>query len=258
MDFSSDIIHYEQPLNERIRIYLKLEHLFKQTSACAPIATIWGSRSALFAILDTLNILARNDLKADILKELERQAKNLSRLESNPEVDTSQLADILDRLDILIDRLHSLRGQIAQELRSNELLNSIRQRMSIPGGVCDFDLPGFNFWLKQSDAARTHDLLSWYESFDLVRAAIDIILMLVRRSAQPVALQAIEGFYQQSLDRRFPQQMIRVSLPSDVHCFPEISGGKHRFTVRFMSGDLSERPSQVHEDIDFQLTCCVL
>lgn len=258
MDLSSDIVTYEQPLNERIRIYLKLEHLFKQIAGCASMPSIWGSRSALFGVLDTLNILARNDLKTDVLKELERQAKNLSRLETNPDVDTSQLADILDRLDILIDRIHSLRGQIAQELRDNELLNSIRQRMTIPGGTCDFDLPGFNFWLKQSDAARTHDLLSWYESFDLMRAAIDIILMLVRRSAQPTSVQAIEGFYQQSLDSRFPQQMIRVAIPSDLRCFPEISGGKHRFTVRFMTGGMNKRPSQIKEDVDFQLTCCVL
>ena len=258
MDLSSDIITYEQPLNERIRIYLKLEHLFKQIAECAPVATVWGSRSALFAVLDSLNILARNDLKTDILKELERQTINLSRLESNPDVDTNQLSDILDRLDILIDRLHSQRGQVAQELRENELLNSIRQRMTIPGGTCDFDLPGFNFWLKQSEAARTHDLLSWYESFDLIRASIDILLMLVRRSAQAVTVQAIEGFYQQSLDSRFPQQMIRVGIPADSHCFPEISGGKHRFTVRFMAGGMNSRPSQVQEDIDFQLTCCVL
>ncbi len=258
MDPHSDIITYEQPLNERIRIYLKLEHLFKQIAACAPVPSIWGSRSALFSILDTLNILTRNDIKADILKELERQTKNLSRLETNPDVDTAQLDDILDRLDVLIDRIHSQRGQIAQELRENELLNSIRQRMTIPGGTCDFDLPGFNFWLKQTDAARTHDLLSWYEAFDLIRAAIDIILMLVRRSAQPTKVQAIEGFYQQSLDSRFPQQMIRVGISNQLACFPEISGGKHRFTVRFMAGGMNERPSQVSEDIDFDLTCCVL
>ncbi|PCH60521.1 MAG: cell division protein ZapD [Gammaproteobacteria bacterium] len=258
MDPSSTTVTYEQPLNERIRIYLKLEHLFKQIANCAAVPTIWSSRSALFGVLDTLNILARHDIKTDILKELERQSKNLSRLESNPEVDTSQLTDILDRLDILIDRLHSLRGQVAQDLRGNELLNSIRQRMTIPGGTCGFDLPGFNFWLKQSDAARTHDLLSWYENFDLVRSAIDIILMLVRRSAQPTSLQAIEGFYQQSLDGRFPQQMIRVTIPSNLQCFPEISGGKHRFTVRFMTGGMNARPTQVQDDINFQLTCCVL
>ncbi len=258
MDLSSDIVTYEQPLNERIRIYLKLEYLFKQISSCAAVPSVWGSRSALFGVLDTLNILARNDLKADVLKELERQAKHLSRLETNPDVDTSQLANILDRLDILVDRIHSLRGQVAQELRNNELLNSIRQRMTLPGGTCDFDLPSFNFWLKQSDAARTHDLLSWYESFDLIRAAIDIILMLIRRSAQATSVQAIEGFYQQSLDSRFPQQMIRVAIPSDLQYFPEISGGKHRFTVRFMTGGMNERPSQIKEDVDFQLTCCVL
>lgn len=258
MDLRAETVSYELPLNERIRIYLKLEHLFQQISDCAAMPSVWCSRSALFGILDTLNILTRNDLKADILKELERQVKVLSRLENNPDVDSIQLNDILDRLDVLVDRLYSLRGQIAQELRENELLNSIRQRMSIPGGTCDFDLPGFNYWLHQSDAARTHDLLTWYQSFDLVRSAIDVLLMLVRRSARPSNALATDGFYQQSLDSRFPYQMIRVTVPNDLKCYPEISGGKHRFTVRFMRGSGGERPSQVQEDIEFQLTCCGL
>ena len=40
----------------------------------------------------------------------------------------------------------------------------------------------------------------------------------------------------------------------------EISGGKHRFSVRFMGFDkrIEQRPEQVYEDIPFDLAICVM
>ena len=53
--------------------------------------------------------------------------------------------------------------------------------------------------------------------------------------------------------------MIRVSIDVDGLVFPEISAGKHRFTVRFMELENTEdRPVQTTRDIPFQLSCCVL
>ena len=77
--------------------------------------------------------------------------------------------------------------------------------------------------------------------------------------ATPTAEEAPEGFFQRNLDPNLPCQMIRVAVPGDAGCFAEISGGRHRFTVRFLSQPkLAERAVQVDQPIQFELTCCIL
>jgi cell division protein ZapD len=58
------------------------------------------------------------------------------------------------------------------------------------------------------------------------------------------------------LDGNQPTQLIRVQIPAETPYFPEISGGKHRFTVRFMLFDINQRPQQISEDVAFRLSCC--
>ena len=53
--------------------------------------------------------------------------------------------------------------------------------------------------------------------------------------------------------------MIRVAVSEDAGCFAEISGGRHRFTVRFLTQPkLAQRAVQVSGTVPFDLTCCIL
>ncbi|HHC75008.1 MAG TPA: cell division protein ZapD, partial [Thiothrix sp.] len=52
-------------------------------------------------------------------------------------------------------------------------------------------------------------------------------------------------------------QLLRIEIPEDVDFYPEISAGRQRFSVRFVSiHDMEERGKQVIEDINFKLTLC--
>lgn len=253
-----NIITYEQPLNERIRTFLRLEFLFQQANHGLQHRSSWDTRASLTNLIEILNVFGRTDLKTEVIKELERLTATLSRLDANPDVDSSKLNAILDKIDLLVDRLHSYQGQVGQELKDNEFLTAIKQRSSIPGGTCDFDLPVYHFWLKHEAEERDTQLRRWLSAFDTFRTAIDLILRLVRESAPATQETANAGFYQQSLDTTTPYQLIRVSLPVDLDCFAEISGGKHRFTVRFMEMRDFGRPSQSQRDIPFRLNCCAI
>jgi cell division protein ZapD len=49
-----------------------------------------------------------------------------------------------------------------------------------------------------------------------------------------------------------------VNLPIDHACYPEINGGKHRFTIRFFEHPVpAERPLQTNHDVAFELACCM-
>lgn len=254
-----DKIIYEQPLNERIRTFLRLEFLFKNVDSALEDSANIQSRDAINGLLSILSVFDRSDLKQEIIKELERLVTTLSALENSPGVDKQALDALLTELDQIIDSLHLKKSAIGQPLRENDFLYSIRQRSSIPGGTCDFDIPAYHYWLEHTSSdAQRQQLLEWYEHFSNVRAAIDITLRLIRGSTGFSNNTAEEGFYQHSLDSNQSNQLIRVKIPADAPYFPEISGGKHRFTVRFMQFDLNQRAPQVSEDIAFSLSCCAM
>ena len=252
-------IHYEQPLNERIRMLLRLEHLFAKTDVWMTGTSAWHSRAVLDSLFEIQNLLGRSDISKDLLKELERQAENLSQLGTNPNVDQQMLNNVLDQLDVLTDRLHAIEGQPGQKIRDNEFLNTIQQRSTIAGGNCDFDLPAFHQWLLLPAENRADDISVWISDYLPIRDAIRMILNLIRDGASTTKQIAEAGFYQQSLDTSVPFQLIRVSLPIEHLCFAEISAGKHRFTIRFMhTVDKAQRPVQSEHDIEFLLSCCQL
>lgn len=221
-------------------------------------STIWDSRAVLSNIMDILTVFGRGDLKTELIKELERHSANLGRLTETPNVDHSQLKNILHWLNRLRLVLHEKDGQLGQELRDSEFISAIRQRSSIPGGTCDFDLPSYHQWLHLPHERRQADLEQWLGSLESVRQSIELILKLVRNSAEPVQVVASGGLYQHTLDPAIPFQLVRIALPSDSPYFAEVSGGKHRFAVRCLESHPPERPKQASEDVPLRLTCCAL
>lgn len=251
-------IAYEQPLNEKIRILLRLESLFLQAEHTLQANSVWNSRATLTTLLEILNLCSRSDLKADVLKELERQAASLERLEQTPGVDLTKLGEILAELDGLVDRMYALSGQPGQALRQNEFLTSIKQRSTVPGGLCDFDLPAYHYWLQQPAEKRTGDLREWLATLETVRMSTALILRLIRDCATPKKELAEEGCFQKSLDTDSAVcQLVRVFVSPALNYYPEISGSKHRVNVRFMEPVVSGRAIQTNQDVEFDLACCI-
>ena len=165
---------------------------------------------------------------------------------------------ILREIGITIEGLRGLNHMALEALRRNEFLSAVRQRSAVPGGICQFDLPTLHYWLQQDSSVRIRHLDNWLEPLQPLQLAIDLLLKLVRDSADPRQAVAVCGFFQQTLDSHSPNQLVRVWLPAEVGAFPEISGGRHRFTIRFMEQpDPNQRASQSEGDIQFWLACCV-
>lgn len=250
---------YEQPLNERIRIFLRLEFLFAQAAHHLRGTSQWDSRSTLNSLLDILSIFGRTDLKTEVLKELERHASTLGRLQVNPDIDRGRLDQILKELESVTAKLHKSGGPIAADLKKNEFLGAIQQRAAIPGGTCDFDLPGYHFWLEQPVQNRTKDLADWLARFDAVAQAIHLILRLIRESTALKPVTAETGFFQKTLDPNHPCQLVRVAVSKDIPYHAEISGGRHRFTVRFLEASIQDgHIRQATDNINFELGCCLI
>lgn len=253
----SNPIIFEFPLNERIRVFIRLEQVFLQIDHFMEGDTIWDSRAMITSLLDILTIFSRNDLKSEILKELDRHSTILNRISENQGVDVAKIEHILGELETISRSLYATNGKIGLTLMENDLFKSISQRNSIPGGTCSFDLPAYHYWLQQPDSRRKQDLEQWVQPFNTIRKAISLILRFIRQSSTPVHECAKAGFYQRSLDHTLSYQLLRVGIDPSLPYYAEISGGKHRFTIRFMTVSTSERPIQTSEDVPFDLTCCL-
>jgi cell division protein ZapD len=248
---------FEHPLNERIRTFLRLEHLFEKVSHFRSQDDPWATRSAVEGLMDVVAITSRADIKTELLKELDRNSATLNRVRRQPGVDLSTLDQILDDLQSAAAALHALTGPLGQSVREDEFLKSVAQRSTIPGGTCSFDLPQYHHWLTQPAQLRQGKLDQWMTDLLPVSKAISLVLSLARTSANPRQVKAPAGFFQEALDAQAPAQLVRVTLNSGQSLYPAISGHKNRFSIRFMRSPDAGRPIQSQEDIPFTLTCCV-
>lgn len=252
-------IIFEQPLNERMRSLLRLEHLFELIEFRSNDTSEWDCRNILESLLEVNDLLTRSDLKNELIKELERHSLMLNALENNPAVDQQRLQQISDEMSKLLTILRNSSYQPGIQLKQDELVTSFKQRISIPGGTCNFDLPRFHYWLNQPILKRRQDISNWLNDLEPINKATNMALEMIRNSTNPVREKAETGFYQKPIESNLSCQLVRVLLPSASSYYPEISGGKHRFTIRFMEeSDTDTRPVQTRNDVDFELHCCIL
>lgn len=250
---------YEQPLNEKVRAFLRLEKLFQQYAFHLKHGSDWNNRVAVDSILEILTFTTRSDIKLELLKELERQHTRLERLSKRPQIDQSQLASVLKNIQKRIGELQAISGQVGQDTKNVELLTAIAQKSSVPGSICDFDLPALRHWLTLDKAKRQKHIEKWFRPFGPLDRAVQLILDVLRHSTEDTDEIAQNGFFQKSLDTNQAVQLLRISIPADSICYPEISAGKHRFSVRFMkNSDPSQRPEQCQEDVEFRLKMCAI
>lgn len=251
------MISYEYPLSERIRTLLRLEDLYERALYFIAKSDPQEHHVALLCIFEILEVAGRADLKSDLLQELERQKQSLESLRDNPEISQEALDNILWEIDRTSSRLFQMSGKVGQELRENDWLMSIKQRTNIPGGVCEFDVPSYHYWLHLSAEQHRHDLEGWLAPFLPIRDGIAIVLRLLRESGKASTQTAVQGVYQQMMAGRIAQ-MLRIRLKLDYQCVPEISANKYALNIRFTTQEAAQRPKVFESDVDFELTFCNL
>jgi cell division protein ZapD len=249
---------YEHPLNERVRTLMRLEDLFARVRFFAARETFLDHHAALLALFEIIEVAARADLKSDLLQELERQKLVLSALRHHQSIDQELLDNLLDDIDRVIAKIFAFTGKVGMHLRENEWLMAIKQRTSLPGGVCGFDLPAFHFWLHQPPARRQNDLQQWLSPLEPIRNGISIILRILRESGQATACTAQHGVFQMMQANTRAAQLLRLSIADGVSCVPEISANKYALNIRFLTAEEMTRGSVCDYDITFDLTLCSL
>ena len=248
---------FEQPLNERMRTFLRLDFLYNQALYHNEMASPWGSRAAMSSLIDILAITTRGDVRSDVLKELEGQLTSLNEFQSNPGVDAQRLKTLMSNLLRLRADLMAAGSAFLQPLRDSQFLGAIKHRSAIPGGTCEFDLPDYTFWLAQPDEARMRTFNQWLGLLRPMCDAIAELLWLTRQNGRSREEIAKGGTFNITFERDNPLQLLRIALPASAGLYPEISGSHHRCNIRFLTWNgLATRPTQAEGDVPFMLSCC--
>ena len=121
----SDIVatpDYEQPLNERMRTFMRLEFLYQQFLYNHEFDSTWATRATIASLLEIMAILTRGDVRSEVHKELDMQIETLKRFQSQPEVDSGRLGTILNNLVASRDDIDAVGTQFLQPLKDSEFL----------------------------------------------------------------------------------------------------------------------------------------
>ena len=251
------MILYEYPFNERIRTYLRLEHLFNRLGELSSRESALDHHYALTTIFEVMDVGSRADLKSDVMKDLEKQKQVFNGYRGNPAIAEGALDDIIRELEHCFSALNKLAGKAGQSLTENDWLMSVRSRMGIPGGTCEFDLPAYYAWQNAASSRRQKDIARWSEPLTPLANAIFLLLKILRESGSAQKMIASSGQFQQNLPQGKPYQLLRMRIDASLDLIPEISGNRLIVMIRLMRQDNAERLHPVTEDAAFELTLCL-
>ena len=235
---------------------LRLEHLFDRLGQLVARDTAVDHHFALGTIFEIMDVASRADLKSDLLKELERHRSQLQTYRGHPGIDEAALDGVTSRIDAVFAGLNAVQGKAGQVLASNDWLMSIRSRINIPGGTCEFDLPAYYAWQQHAPERRRNDIQGWMVSLMPLAEALQVLLGLLRDSGSPQRMVAAGGQYQQSLQQGKSFHLLRVRIDPATGLVPEISGHRLMVSIRFMRPDAEGRLRNAGTDTDFELSLC--
>jgi cell division protein ZapD len=248
---------YEYPFGESIRTMLRLEHLFNRLGVLMWREAPVDHHYALATIFEVMDVASRADLKNDLMRELERYKAQFMSYRGNPAIQEGALDEVLSRIERAHLGLTQQPGKTGQILTSNDWLMSIRSRISIPGGTCEFDLPSYYAWQQEPAAKRQADLQQWVASLTPMAESLTLLLGLLRDAGHAHMVAAPCGQYQQSLKESRTFQLLRLRIDPALGLIPEISANRLMISIRLMRQD-SEGKLKIASDVDagFELTLC--
>ncbi|MEG3765633.1 cell division protein ZapD [Alteromonas sp. 14N.309.X.WAT.G.H12] len=245
---------FEFPLKEKVRNYLRIEHLLGQLKTGASTQNTALQVYFFEQLFTLMDLLERLDMRSDLLKDLDTHERNLILWSSYPNIDKKALEQTLQSIVALRSNIKAER-KLGSALKEDPFLSAIRQRFSIPGGVCSFDLPNLHFWLNSPQQGQQQDMKQWRKSLESLEEAVAILLSFLREKSTFEPITAENGFYQGVADDK--NELIRVKCDISEGFYPTLSGNKYRYSIRFMwfNAKPGQSPS-VENPVTFTLAAC--
>ncbi|MGF1911123.1 cell division protein ZapD [Vibrio kasasachensis] len=241
--------YFEHPLNEKTRIYLRVEALLHQLDVSSKFNGDLQHLNFFRALFDLLEIFEQIQLKSELAKDIEKQRLSYRTWINVEGVDQDMLQSILQEVDQAHSELMSAE-RFGQSLKEDRFLSAIRQRFNLPGGACCFDLPALHHWRHLPNETKQQDARDWMETLSSLSNALKLWLQLTRETGRFQAVVALNAFFQSDAEEA---NILRLNIPMHYSVYPMISGHKNRFAIKFI--DFKSGQAYIG-DVEFDLAVC--
>jgi cell division protein ZapD len=252
-----NLVTYELPINEKARNFLRMEHFTSRIDNYLSGQKLDDECLTVGLLIALSDFINRSDLRKNLITGLDGAAIAFNDFFGNPQVDMSNLERVVDTIKDNLAILRSPDYNPGLSVKNDQLIHQVRQKTSYQGAINISDLPRFYFWTQQSHSEKASQIERWMSDILPLKRANELMLEIIRGSLETSFEMATQGFFQRTLSKDKVNYLLRFSLPISLSVFPETSGGKQRFTVRFFHHcDTNSKPKQTSDEIQFQLQIC--
>ena len=244
---------YEEPVQEKVRKFIKIEFLFNKLFYFKHKENKHDNYIALLALCELYEILSRSDIKSELIREIENQNHYFKKIKEIPEANSEKLSSVLEKQKVLLQLIHGIESNYLEYLENDILFKTIAKNSINP-----LQPTSVEFWLSRDIVLRENQINLWTEPLLFIKKSVDFILEVIRKSGRFEDKLAEKGFFIEKLDPKKNILLIRITLTSDLYYYPQISVGKQRLNIMFMSKDDKNNLISHKEDVAFILTTCVL
>lgn len=251
------LLRYEFPASEKLRTMMRLANLFSQLEWFAQQNELNNHRAAISTYFEIQEVTSRGDQKNDLLQELGRLRTCLEPLSSNPNIDQISLKQTLSDIQASSDHLNTVGIRISHLSTQNEFLKALSHRAGLPAATCEFDVPIYHHWLHLPTEQRKECLRNWFEPLKPYVNAIDLILRVLRSTADTQELEATHGSYQQVLSGK-TYTLVQIYVDPGFKVVPKLSANRHLLSISFLPAvlDRCTACSEENKVIPFRLGLC--
>ena len=179
---------YEQPIDERIRKFLRLENIYMKINNHMDIDSKYDAYSTLLNISDLFINLTRSEIKRDLISEIEAQKTRYQEYIKLDGADKIKLNSIMEKQNAILKTLHDLEANYLNVLKNDELLQTIIKHINT--SCADLD-----YWLSRDHDFRKNQINLWLELIKPIENSIFFCLDLLRKSSETVEITAKDGMY---------------------------------------------------------------
>ena len=232
-EHASNIIVFEKPLNETMRLLLRLDHLFTRYDTLVETAGNTGLDEQLSIVLRLLAITDRADLKSKLTQMMHALKSRLQKWQQHQDAKQTPITEALEKCERFLTYFDLTRDKIGHALREHAFIKQIIAQFNHPGGLCDFTLPSFALWHHQDTAKRAHDIEYWMHEFEILQTCTDLLLHFIRQNAATETIEVQNSFHQQTMDAQKSIQLLQVAIDTRSMIYPNISVGRHHLSIHF-------------------------
>lgn len=256
---SSVGILYEFPLRDATRLLLRLEVLDQQLNRALGYQGRELNRTAAHAVLSALDLVFQEDMPTQLLQQIYRLQRNYELLRAREDIDQDGLKVILTELQEFREELAQLKASEVRTLRFDPLISALHQRDSVTDAAMAVDVPMYQWWLGAGSDRRYEDIQRWAAIFHPLMDANRRFLALLRQRGEYRDCLASRGAFTASVTHGHELWIVRVAVPADAPCFPQVSGASDssKIHVRFFRTPSRKGESEPYPaDFPFQLAVC--